>query len=266
MGVLNVTPDSFFDGGTYIDSAMAIAHALDLQNAGADILDVGGESTRPGAEPITAEEELARVLPVLEGLRGELHIPISLDTRRATVAEAGIAMGAEIINTVHGRENDPDLLEVARRTKAGVVLMHMRGKPATMQHGPFARDVLRDVASGLRRALQEAAQAGIPKSKILVDPGIGFGKRYSQNFELLARLPEISRLDFPLVVGTSRKAFLGWALRRKDEALWPADQRQWGTAATVSAAILGGAHVVRVHDVNEMAQIARVTDAILSKP
>jgi dihydropteroate synthase len=264
MGVLNVTPDSFSDGGTYLDSPSASARAFELQSAGADLLDIGGESTRPGADAVDAEEELARVLPVLQGLRGKLRIPISLDTRKAVVAEAGIAAGAEIVNDVSGLQSDPKLAEVVRRRGVGLVLMHMRGTPAGMQKGPFARDVIKDVISGLRAALGRAARAGISRGKILVDPGIGFGKRYEQNFELLRRLPELARLGYPLVIGTSRKAFLGWALAGKDKnEIWPADKRQWGTAATLAAAILGGAHVVRVHDVAEMVQVARVTDAVV---
>ena len=192
MGVLNVTPDSFSDGGVYLDTAQAIARALELQAAGADILDIGAESTRPGAEPLKAGEELARILPVLEGLRGQIRVPISIDTTKATVAEAGITGGAEIINTAFGPRTDPELLKVIRHKKVAVVLMHMRGTPATMQRGPFARDILADVTAGLRQAAREAARAGIPRSKILLDPGIGFvGKRCAvQNFRAPgARLP-----------------------------------------------------------------------------
>ena len=263
MGVLNVTPDSFSDGGRYFDPQSAIARALELERAGADILDIGGESTRPGAAPVSAEQELARVLPVLAGLRGRLRIPVSLDTQKAAVAEAGISAGAEIINDVSALRSDPALGEVARRHRVALVLMHMRGTPGTMQQGPFARNVLRDVTTGLRAALARARRAKIDSSRLLLDPGIGFGKSYQQNCELLAHLRELARLDYPLVVGTSRKAFIGWLLGGKmKDASWPAEKRLWGTAATVAAAILGGAHIVRVHDVAEMAQVARVADAI----
>ncbi len=261
MGVLNVTPDSFSDGGLFLGTQAAIRYALEMERAGADILDVGGESTRPGADPIRAEEELTRVLPVLEGLRGKLHIPISLDTQKATVAEAGIAAGAEMVNDISALRADPALAEVVRRGRVALVLMHMRGTPRSMQRGPFARNVMRDVTAGLRRALRRAAQAGIAKSQLLIDSGIGFGKTYAQNFELLAHLPELARLGCPLVVGTSRKAFVGWALAGKGQP-WPPERRQWGTAATVAAAVLGGAHVVRVHDVAEMAEVVRLADAI----
>jgi len=263
MGVLNVTPDSFSDGGRYLDAQSAIARAFELERAGADLLDIGGESTRPGAAPVSAAEELARVMPVLEALRGKLRIPISLDTQKAAVAEAGIAAGAEIVNDVSALRADPALAEVVRRRRVALLLMHMRGTPGTMQQGPFARDVMRDVLTGLRAALGRARRAKIDRSRLLIDPGIGFGKSYEQNFQLLARLQEFSRLGCPLVVGTSRKAFIGWLLGGKKQGQpWPADKRLWGTAATVVAAILGGAHIVRVHDVAEMAQVAPIADAI----
>ncbi|MBZ5500860.1 MAG: dihydropteroate synthase [Acidobacteriia bacterium] len=258
MGVLNVTPDSFSDGGVYFGADAAVARAIELERAGADILDIGGESTRPGAQAISAEEERRRILPVLEKLRGRLSIPVSVDTSKAEVAEAAAGAGAEILNDVTGLRADPRLAEVARRRRRPLILMHMRGEPRTMQKTPFARDVLRDVTAGLRRAAATARRAGVAKSQIVLDPGIGFGKSYAQNFELLARLPELARLGFPLLVGTSRKSFIGQALGGAPEA-----ERAWGTAATVAASILGGAHIVRVHDVAEMAQVARVADAIL---
>jgi dihydropteroate synthase len=262
MGVLNVTPDSFFDGGTYLDSPSAIARALQLERSGADLIDIGGESTRPGADPVSTEEEMARVLPVLEGLRGKIHIPISLDTQKAAVAEAGIAAGAEIINDVSALRFDPALAGVIRRRRVALIAMHMRGTPSTMHRGPFASNATRDVVSGLRAAIGRAIGAGLAKSQILIDPGIGFGKKYEQNFELLTHLPELARLGYPLVVGTSRKVFIGWKLARGKKPVWPIEKRGWGTAATVAAAILGGAHIVRVHDVEEMTQVACITDAI----
>ena len=263
MGVLNVTPDSFFDGGVYLDAPSAIGRALELERAGADLIDIGGESTRPGADPVSADEELARVLPVLEGLRGKIRIPISLDTQKAAVAEAGIAQGVELINDVSALRFDPALAEVIRRRRVALILMHMRGTPSTMHKGPFASNVTRDVISGLKAAVGRAARAGLAKSQILIDPGIGFGKRYEQNYELLARLPEVAKLGYPLVVGTSRKVFIGWKLAGGGkETPWPMEKREWGTAATVTAAILGGAHIIRVHDVEEMSQAARIADAI----
>ncbi len=262
MGVLNITPDSFSDGGAYLDSGAAIARALQLEQDGADILDIGGESTRPGATAIAAEEELRRILPVIEVLRGKLRIPMSVDTRRAEVAKAALAAGAEILNDVSGLQMDPRLGEVARRARSPLILMHMRGTPHTMQQGPFARDVIRDVMTGLRDAVARAKRAGLAKTQLLVDPGIGFGKKHIQNFEILARLPEFARLGCPIVIGTSRKAFLGKALAKPGDPSAPPEERLLGTAATVTASILGGAHIVRVHDVAEMVRVARVADAM----
>jgi len=261
MGVLNVTPDSFSDGGAFLEPQSAIARALEMECAGADLIDVGGESTRPGSEGVSAEEELRRVLPVIEGLRGKLRIPISIDTRKAEVAEAAIAAGAEMINDVSGLKTDVRIAQVAARRRVPLVLMHMRGELKTMQQRPFARNVLRDVIAGLRASAGRAMRAGVPKDRIVVDPGIGFGKSFQQNYELLARLAEIAKLGFPLLVGVSRKSFLGATLAGNGEPL-PPEQRIWGTAAAVAASILGGAHIVRVHDVLEMAQVARVADAV----
>jgi dihydropteroate synthase len=263
MGVLNVTPDSFSDGGAFLDSQAAVARALELERYGADILDVGGESTRPAAAPVSSREELSRILPVLEALRGKLRIPISVDTQKSEVAEAALAAGAEIVNDISALRTDPHLAEVARRARAPIILMHMRGTPRTMQRGPFARDVIRDVMAGFRDALARAKRAGLAKSQVLLDPGIGFGKSHEQNLEILARLPELARLGCPIVVGTSRKAFLGKALARPGEPLLPPGERILGTAATVTASILGGAHIVRVHDVAEIVRVARVADAIV---
>jgi dihydropteroate synthase len=263
MGVLNVTPDSFSDGGAYLDSEAAVARALVLERDGADILDVGGESTRPGATPISAKQELRRILPIIEILRGKLRIPISVDTQKAEVAEAALASGAAILNDISALRADARLAKVAARAHAPMILMHMRGTPRTMQRGPFARDVIRDVMTGLREAVARARRAGLAKSQILLDPGIGFGKTHKQNFEILARLPEFARLGYPLVLGTSRKGFLGKAMARPGERDLPPGERLLGTAATVTASILGGAHIVRVHDVAEIARVTRVADAIL---
>lgn len=264
MGILNVTPDSFFAGGRYSDAQLAVDRAFEMERQGADILDVGGESTRPGADPISADEEIARVMPVLEGVRGKLRIPISLDTQKAEVAEAGLRAGAEIVNDISGLRTDPELAAIVKRTGAGLILMHMHGVPKTMHKGPFARDVMRDITQGLRASIARARQARISEAKILVDPGIGFGKKYEQSFEALGKLPALARLGYPLVVGVSRKSLIGWALGSKRETR-PPEQRAWGTAAAVTAAILNGAHIVRVHDVEEMSQVARVADAVLSE-
>lgn len=272
MGVLNVTPDSFSDKGKFADPERAIAHALAIERDGADILDIGGESTRPGSRGTPAEEELRRVLPVLEALRGRLEIPISIDTRKAAVAEAAIAAGAELINDISGLRNDPRIAELAVRHRVPLILMHMRGQPLTMQKKSFARDILKEVTAGLRAAVGRAVRAGVPQRQIVLDPGIGFGKSFRQNYELLARLPELARLGFPLLVGTSRKRFLGATLAplfaglppgARDAGYAPPEARIWGTAATLTASILGGAHIVRVHDVAEMAQVARVADCLL---
>ena len=259
MGILNVTPDSFSDGGLFFDPEAAVARALAIERAGADLIDLGGESTRPGSEGVPAEEELRRVLPVLDGLRGKIKIPISIDTAKSQVAEAAAIAGAEILNDVTGLRADPRIAEVARRRKLPLILMHMRGRPRTMQKQPFARDVVRDVVAGLRRAVAAARRAGVPKSQIVLDPGIGFGKSWPQNFELLERLPELAKLGFPLLLGTSRKSFIGKILGGATK-----EERVSGTAATVAASILGGAHIVRVHDVAEMVEVARVADAVIN--
>ncbi|MGB8456781.1 MAG: dihydropteroate synthase [Candidatus Acidiferrum sp.] len=262
MGVLNVTPDSFSDGGRYDEPGIAIEHALAMELAGADLLDLGGESTRPGSEEIPASEELDRILPVLEGLRGRLKIPVSVDTRRSTVAELAIRAGAEIINDVSGLRSDVRIAEVVAKYRVPLILMHMHGEPRTMQKGPFARDVMRDVARGLRVSVAKARKAGVAKAQIILDPGIGFGKSHSQNYELLQKLPELAALGYPLLVGTSRKGFLGATLAREGKPA-PPEERIWGSAATVAASILGGAHIVRVHDVAEMVQVARVADCVV---
>src|SRR5580658_6735093 len=228
MGVLNVTPDSFSDGGLFLDTDTAVARALEIERAGADILDIGAESTRPGSTAISADEELGRVLPVLEKLHGKIKIPISIDTSKSEVAEAAAAAGAEILNDITALRNDPRIADVARRRKLPLILMHMRGKPRTMQKGPFAKDVVRDVLTGLRHAIAMARRADVAKSQIVIDPGIGFGKNYSQNFELLARLPEIARLGFSLLIGTSRKSFISRTLEGSASGRAPESARMWG--------------------------------------
>jgi len=262
MGVLNVTPDSFSDGGKFLDPQRAIERALEMERAGADLLDIGGESTRPGSTGTDADTELARILPLLEGLRGALKIPISVDTRKSEVAEAAIGAGAQIINDISGLRYDPRIAEVAQRRGVPLILMHMRGEPATMQKGRFARDVMKDVTLGLRASIAKARKAGVRKSQIILDPGIGFGKSFEQNYELLRKLSEFAKLGYPLLVGTSRKGFLGITLARNGKPA-PPEERLWATAATVTASIMGGAHMVRVHDVAEMVQVARVADCLL---
>jgi dihydropteroate synthase len=286
MGVVNITPDSFSDGGKFFSAHRAIQHALALAKAGADILDIGAESTRPGADEITVVEELRRLLPVLQALRGKIKIPISVDTRKSSVAEIALGAGAEMINDVSALRYDSRIAEVVADKKCGLILMHMRGEPDTMQKIPFAKDTVADVTKDLRAALVVARKAGVAKSQIVLDPGVGFGKSFPQNYELLRKLPEIARLGYPLAVGTSRKAFLGHTLAlarkrafddgtrhsvstakklatlRASKAV-PSEERLFATAATVAASILGGAHIVRVHDVAEMAQVAAVIDRVL---
>ncbi len=263
MGVLNVTPDSFSDGGKFFDVERAIEQALSMERAGADLLDVGGESTRPGAEGISTKEELARVLPVLRELRGVLKIPVSIDTQKSDVAEAALDADVQIINDTSGLKSDLRIAEVAADRGVPLILMHMRGEPRTMQEGGFARDVMKDVKQGLRRSAAIARKAGVAKTQIVLDPGIGFGKSFAQNYEVLQKLPQLAKLGYPLLVGTSRKGFLGATLGR-DGKPTPPEERIWGTAATVTASILNGAHIVRVHDVAEMVQVARVADCLLN--
>jgi dihydropteroate synthase len=262
MGVLNVTPDSFSDGGKFLDAGRAIEQALAMERAGADLLDIGGESTRPGSAGTSAKEELARVLPVLQALRGRMKIPVSIDTQKPEVAEGALDAGAQIINDISGLKNDPRIAEAAARRRVPLILMHMRGEPRTMQVRGFARDVMKDVMGGLRNSVAAARNAGVEKSQIILDPGIGFGKSCAQNYELLQKLPQLAKLGYPLLVGTSRKGFLGATLARDDKPA-PPEERIWGTASTVTASILNGAHIVRVHDVNEMVQVARVADCLL---
>jgi dihydropteroate synthase len=262
MGVLNVTPDSFSDGGNFFSQEKAVRHALQMESDGADLIDIGAESTRPGSAGITAEEEWNRLAPVLFALRARLKIPISVDTRKSEIAAKAVESGAEIINDVSGLKHDPRIAEVSARLCVPLVLMHMRREPQTMQQKPFARDALKDVANGLRESLKIARKAGLKNSQIILDPGIGFGKSYAQNYELLAHLPELAKLGFPLLVGASRKGFIGATLSEGGQAA-TLETKIWGTAATVTASILNGAHIVRVHDVAEMVRVARVADCIL---
>ncbi len=253
MGVLNVTPDSFFDGGKYADPDRAFARALEIEEQGADLIDIGAESTRPGSARISEAEELRRLVPVLKRLRGKLVIPISVDTYKSGVAAKALALGAEIINDPSALTFDPGIVKVAVQHDAGLVLNHMRGTPDTWAKlGPLP-DVMKTVRQELAACVHRAGLAGLDKARIVVDPGLGFGKRKEQNFELLARLGELAALDLPILVGPSRKSFLPGP----DET-----GKLFGTAAAVTAAILAGAHIVRVHDVKEMAPVVQVADAI----
>ncbi len=256
MGVVNVTPDSFSDGGLYLDPEAAVVHGVELVGDGAAILDVGGESTRPGAEPVPEAEELARVLPVVEGLAGA-GAEISVDTAKAAVAAAALAAGATIVNDVTALRGDPEMAAVCAAAGAGVVLMHMVGTPRTMQRQPSYDDVVDEVRAFLAERVEAALAAGVAEERIWVDPGIGFGKTAAHNFELLRRLGELRELGRPIVVGTSRKSFLATG----DGAA--ADQRRGGTVASSVLAAAEGADVLRVHDVAELAQALAVTAAVL---
>jgi dihydropteroate synthase len=255
MGVVNVTPDSFSDGGKYLDADAAIAHGEQLVRDGAEILDVGGESTRPGAEEVSAGEELARVEPVVAGLAGTATV--SIDTSKATVAAAALAAGASIVNDVTALRHDPEVGAVCAERGAGLVLMHMQGDPRTMQENPVYDDVVDDVKALLAERLETAVGAGVAEERIWLDPGIGFGKTLDHNLELLRRLGELRELGRPLVIGTSRKSFLG----KIDGS--PVEDRLGGTIASSIFAAAEGADVLRVHDVAETAQAARVAGAIL---
>jgi len=297
MGVLNVTPDSFSDGGRFLNPREAVRHALEMVSRGADWIDVGGESTRPGSEPVSEQEELRRVLPVIEGIRERLPaLPISIDTTKAEVAERAIRAGANILNDVSGLRFDEGLAEVARRHRAPLVLMHLRGRPATMQQRPFATSIFPSLSRSLGWSIRRATALGVPRSQLIIDPGLGFGKTRRQNFEILARLSELQRFRLPVLVGASRKSFvqavvageglnspLGavrgyWKLTARVTKRAPAnlaskrqaaqqdcctfDPLDFGDAAATVAAIFGGAHIVRVHHVAAIVPALRVADAI----
>lgn len=251
MGIVNVTPDSFSDGGRFFEPAAAIEHGERLAREGAAILDVGGESTRPGSGAVPVREELRRVLPVVEALAGRGHV-VSVDTRKAKVAREALAAGARIVNDVSGLRHDPGMAETVAQAGAAVVVMHMRGTPHTMARRARYGDVVREVAREIRGRIVAALQAGIPRDRILVDPGIGFAKMPEHNLEILRRLEVLRSLGAPLVVGPSRKSFLGHCLGR------PVGERLMGTAAAVAAAVLRGAAVVRVHDVGAMRDVVRL--------
>ncbi len=259
MAVLNVTPDSFSDGGKYLDPDRAFARAIELEEQGADIIDIGAESTRPGAERVSEAEELRRLVPVLKRLHGKLAVPISVDTYKSAVAEKALEHGAEIINDPSGLTFDAQLARVAASHNAALVINHMRGTPETWAKLPPLKDVIGAIRQDLDAAAHRAVRAGVERTRIAIDPGLGFGKRREQNAEILARLDEFARLEFAITVGPSRKSFLP-----QPEEGRPNTWLQCATAAAVTAAILGGAHIVRVHDVAEMKQVAEVADQILS--
>jgi dihydropteroate synthase len=258
MGILNVTPDSFSDGGQYQDPARAVDTALRMVDEGADIIDIGGESTRPGAHPVSDAEERRRVLPVVEALAGRVRVPLSIDTYRASVADAALQAGAAVINDISGLRYDAALGAVVARHRAPIVLMHTRGRSADMYAQASYHDVVGEVLDELRESIAFAAGCGVPAERVLVDPGLGFAKDTKQSYEVLARTGDFAELDRPIVVGPSRKGFLS----RPFERDLPASLREWPTAAAISIAALEGAHIVRVHAVREMALVVRVCDEI----
>lgn len=259
MGVINVTPDSFSDGGRLFDSASAIEAGVRMAGEGADLLDVGGESTRPGALPLDADEERRRVVPVIEALAVRVSVPISVDTYKASVAAAALDAGAALVNDISGLRYEPGLAALVAARKAPIVLMHTRGRSSDMYRQATYHDVVGEVLDELRASVAFATGAGVPLEAVLVDPGLGFAKQALHSYEILARLGEFSELGRPLVVGPSRKGFLA---RPMAPAEPPATAREWATAAAVTACVLGGAHIVRVHAVGEMAQVVRVADEI----
>jgi len=264
MGALNVTPDSFSDGGKYADFENAVSRALEIEAEGADILDVGGESTRPGSKPVSAEEEINRVIPVIGALRGRLRIPISVDTTKSEVARAALQAGAEIINDVSGLRFDPAVAEVAAETGAALVLMHSRGAPGMMHQQPPVDDIFAEVIGGLRRSIEEALRRGARRERIILDPGIGFGKTPEQNLQLIDRLDLIvAEFGLPVLLGTSRKSFIKHVMDKTLSGCARDDLRERvaGTAATVVIGVLRGARIVRVHDVGLMLALTRMTES-----
>lgn len=257
VGVVNVTPDSFSDGGRFLDRSRAVDHCLELVEKGADILDLGGESSRPGAQPVSESEELERLLPVLRDIRNQLPVLISIDTYKSKVAHQALMEGADIINDISAFRLDREMPRIVSQWEAGIVLMHMRGTPQNMQQLPPSPDILEEIRTDLKTALDTASEHHIRRDRIVLDPGIGFGKTFEDNLKILNRLAFLDRFRIPILVGTSRKSFLGKILDL------PVDQRLLGTIASVVIAIVRGAHLVRVHSVEEIRQVAAVTDIVV---
>ncbi|MBI4850625.1 MAG: dihydropteroate synthase [Acidobacteria bacterium] len=259
MGILNITPDSFSDGGKFLNTEKAISRALEIELEGADILDIGAESSRPNAEPVSLAEELKRVLPVIEGLKGILKIPISIDTYKAEVAKEALAKGAELVNDISALRFDENMGRVVADFGAALCLMHMRGSPKNMQQLPFSNNILEEIQKDLAFAIEQAENLGINSSQIILDPGIGFGKNLTDNLKILANLSFLEKFNLPILIGTSRKSFIGQILNNLES------DRLMGTAASVTAAILQGVHIIRVHDVAQMVEVAKITDAIANQ-
>jgi dihydropteroate synthase len=257
MGILNITPDSFSDGGLYFETDKAIEHGLRLISEGADIIDIGGESTRPGSDPIPVDEEIKRISPVIAGLRKRTKSLISVDTSKSEVALAAIAEGADIINDISALRNDPKMISVAAQSGAPVILMHMKGTPKTMQHNPSYDNVLLEIKSFLEKKIELAVANGIDREKIIIDPGIGFGKRFEDNLTLIRNLNELAVLDQPILVGISRKSFIGKILDL------PPGEREEGTLASAIISVIQGAHILRVHEVAPVKRAILVAETIL---
>jgi dihydropteroate synthase len=264
MGILNVTPDSFSDGGQFVSVDAAIAHAEQMISEGADIIDVGGESTRPGGEPVSVDEEIRRVVPGIESLAQRTNTPISVDTTKSEVARVALDAGAASVNDVSALRFDFYVADAVARAGAGLVLMHSRGTPATMHRLPPVADIVHEVTHSLRASINMAERRGVARESIVIDPGIGFGKSQEQNLELLAKLDQLIAAfpDYPLLIGTSRKSYIGRLLADESGTPAPAEGRLHGTLATITTAVLKGAHIVRVHDVKAAADTIRIAEAI----
>ncbi len=255
MGILNITPDSFSDGGRFDTPTQAVDHAMAMEQAGADIIDIGGESTRPGADPVSEEEECRRILPVVQALHRKIKIPLSIDTTKAIVAKRAVDLGASIINDISGLTADQQMLEVVAKSKCGVVIMHAKGTPQTMQKNPRYTNLIEEIYTFLKNQIQKGVDAGISKSRMVIDPGIGFGKTVLHNLTILNRLSDFTSLGVPILIGVSRKSFIKKILH--EDAPLP------GTAAAIAISILHGARILRVHDVAFMANVAKISDAIV---
>jgi dihydropteroate synthase len=268
MGILNVTPDSFSDGGQFFSLDAALAEAEKMISEGADIIDVGGESTRPGGEPVSFDEEIKRVVPVIEALSRRFETPLSVDTTKSEVARAALDAGAAVVNDISALRFDFYIADAVARAGAGLVLMHSRGTPATMHRLPPVAEIMEEVVSSLRASVRMAERRGVKHESIVIDPGIGFGKSQEQNLELIARLDELIAAfpDYPLLIGTSRKSFIGRILADSSGTPAPASERLYGTLATIAISVLKGAHIVRVHDVKATRDAVRIADLIRVRP
>ena len=256
MGILNVTPDSFSDGGLFFDAKKAVRRALEIEREGADVIDIGGESTRPGSSPVPAREQIKRAIPVIRALSGKIKIPVSIDTSDAFVAEEAVKAGAKIINDITGLRKDKNIAKVAAGYKTGLCIMHIKGAPQNMQKSPRYKDLIKEIYGYLKEGIDIARRAGVLRERIIIDPGIGFGKTIGHNLEILKNIEEFNGLDRPVLVGPSRKSFIGKILGAG------VDERVFGTAAAAAIAVINGAHIIRAHDVAQMRQAALIADSI----